>query len=403
MTPRISGGMGKASLIGLLLTSLGPQQGIGFSIVNPSSMQRGWKGYVTDNSSSSSSGSSCIMTVARHHDMETHPEEEDMSPQSNRRDMLARTAAIVASMTLVPTYSALAEDESTTATTATAPMGTDPSHPIIVLGAGGRCGLLCTKVLASKGLYVKAVTRSGRSVLDDDDKFVSYGAGDVTKLESLSATLKDASGVIFAASASKKGGDAAHVDYLGVANTAKACVSNKVPKLAIISSLAVTRPASIGFKITNIFGRIMDYKIAGEYALRDVYSTVSPDTSSYVIVRPGGLADGPAEGASALTLSQGDILSGEVSREDVANVVVSSLLNTKDRDVTLELNNSKGMSKSIPKDLTLSKDDETKLTHTADSYDRLVEGLYSDREMGELFASVVSDYKGTKVEPLDKL
>lgn len=61
---------------------------------------------------------------------------------------------------------------------------------------------------------MKAVTRSGRSVLDEDNKFVTYGAGDVTKPDSLKSAVAGASGVIFAASASKNGGDAAHVDYL---------------------------------------------------------------------------------------------------------------------------------------------------------------------------------------------
>ena len=30
-------------------------------------------------------------------------------------------------------------------------MGSSPDHPIVVLGAGGRCGLLCTQILAKKG------------------------------------------------------------------------------------------------------------------------------------------------------------------------------------------------------------------------------------------------------------
>jgi uncharacterized protein YbjT (DUF2867 family) len=62
---------------------------------------------------------------------------------------------------------------------------------------------------------------------------VSYGAGDVSKYESIRNAIKGASGVIFAASASgkKKGGDPAHVDYLGVYNTAKACLEFGVPKL----------------------------------------------------------------------------------------------------------------------------------------------------------------------------
>ena len=120
-----------------------------------------------------------------------------------------------------------------------------------------KCGLLCTKQLAAQNLHVRAVTRTARSVLEETSDYVTYASGDVTDLASITNAVKDASGVIFAASASKKGGDAAHVDYLGVANTAKACIANQVPKLAIISSLAVTRPQSIGFKITNIFGRIM--------------------------------------------------------------------------------------------------------------------------------------------------
>jgi uncharacterized protein YbjT (DUF2867 family) len=75
------------------------------------------------------------------------------------------------------------------------------------------------------------VTRSGRTFLQDP--VLSFGVGDVTKYESIKKAIQGASGVIFAASASgtKKGGDPAHVDYLGVYNTAKACLECQVPKL----------------------------------------------------------------------------------------------------------------------------------------------------------------------------
>jgi uncharacterized protein YbjT (DUF2867 family) len=87
------------------------------------------------------------------------------------------------------------------------------------------------EILADKKLYTRAVTRSGRKFLQDP--LVSIGAGDVTKYESIKKAIQGASGVIFVASASgkKKGGDPAHVDYLGVYNTAKACLECKVPKL----------------------------------------------------------------------------------------------------------------------------------------------------------------------------
>ena len=120
-------------------------------------------------------------------------------------------------------------------------------------------GKLCLEILNRQGLYVKGVTRSGRDILmlprqssttttttttenNESDttnsttttlNYVSYGAGDVTKYEQLKSSLTNASAVIFAASASgkNKGGDPAHVDYLGLYNTAKACLECEVPKL----------------------------------------------------------------------------------------------------------------------------------------------------------------------------
>jgi uncharacterized protein YbjT (DUF2867 family) len=94
-------------------------------------------------------------------------------------------------------------------------------------------GKLCTKILVKKKrLYTRAVTRSGKQVLGNDS-FVTYETGDVRSYDSIKQAINGASGVIFAASASgkKKGGDPAHVDYLGVYNTAKACLECGVPKL----------------------------------------------------------------------------------------------------------------------------------------------------------------------------
>lgn len=88
-------------------------------------------------------------------------------------------------------------------------LGQTPDSPIVVLGAGGKVGKLCTQILASKGLYVRATTRSGRQVLEEGSPYVNYAPCDVTNAESLKACLAGASGCIFAASASgkKKGGE----------------------------------------------------------------------------------------------------------------------------------------------------------------------------------------------------
>jgi hypothetical protein len=174
---------------------------------------------------------------------------EDEVSFSDRRDLFRKaaitaiTAASFGASSLFPGVSLAADGN----------IGTDPDHPIAVVGAGGKCGLKCVELLAEKGLYTRAITRSGREVLSAPSQFVSYAPGDVKDLASLKAAVKDASGVIFAASASgkKKGGTPEAVDYLGVYNTAKACIDCAVPKLVVISAATVTRPDSIGFKATN--------------------------------------------------------------------------------------------------------------------------------------------------------
>jgi NAD(P)H-binding len=193
-------------------------------------------------------------------------------------------------------------------------LGSTPEHPIVVLGAGGKTGKLCTQVLAKKRLYCRAVTRSGRQTLEGSSSFVSYVIGDVSDYESTRAAIKGADGVIFAASASGKPkgrGDPAHVDYLGAYHTAKACLEENVPKLVLISAGAVTRPDSAGFVALNVLTKfligenIMGYKAAGEQALRNAYATASTN-GGYTIIRPGGLSDSEALGASKIHISQGD-------------------------------------------------------------------------------------------------
>jgi NAD(P)H-binding len=289
-------------------------------------------------------------------------------------------------------------------------IGSSPDSPIVVLGAGGKVGKLCSQILAQKGLYTRAVTRSGSPVLSQDSsKFVSYVAGDVTKPDTLAQALQGASGVIFAASASgaKRGGDPAHVDYLGAYNTAQACLQAKVPKLVLISAGTVTRPDSAGFKATNFFvkyvygDRIMDYKSAGEAAMRDLYKDAPPGVA-YAVIRPGGLNEKPSVGPSKVHVSQGDVYSSEVTREDVALVSVATLLKGKATDfVTFELNQVEGLGKA-QNDLP---DLPSELVHAgAPSFDALLDGLLTDAQMQQKYPDIVnSAFRGSGIEPISKL
>lgn len=287
--------------------------------------------------------------------------------------------------------------------------GSSRDKPIVILGAGGRVGKLCTQLLADRGLYVRATTRSGRPVLDNDSSYVSYAPADVTKFDSVNEALAGATGCIFAASASGKnaGGEPPAVEFLGAYNTGKACLANNVAKLVLISSTAVTRPKSLGFKATNfsvkfsIGDRVMDAKIAGEAAIRDLYAD-SSGPAAYCIVRPGGLQNRPeSAGPQNVHVSQGDVYASEIGRIDVAETCVAALLKGKATDnTTLEVNLVEGLIKcqrGLP-------DLPPELIHAgAPSFDALLNGLLTDSEMKQKYPEVLNDFRGDGLPPLEKL
>uniref|UniRef100_A0A7S1TY36 NAD(P)-binding domain-containing protein n=1 Tax=Phaeomonas parva TaxID=124430 RepID=A0A7S1TY36_9STRA len=79
------------------------------------------------------------------------------------------------------------------------------------------------------------------------------------------------------------------------------------------------------YKFTNLFGKIMDYKIKGEDELRGLYAAKGDPKLTYTIVRPGGLTEEPLKGVKGIALNQGDEFIGRIGREDVAAVCVEAI------------------------------------------------------------------------------
>jgi len=163
-------------------------------------------------------------------------------------------------------------------------------------------------------------------------------ACDVTKPETLTSTIQGSKAVIFAASASKAGGTAAAVDNTGLVNVAKACIECNVPRLVIVSSGGVSKPDSPVYLFLNIFGNIMEEKIRGEDAVREMYKSLPSGKNglSYTVVRPGGLTTDPPRGVAAVELNQGDTKSGRISRADVAAICVECLSSDAAAGTTFE-------------------------------------------------------------------
>jgi uncharacterized protein YbjT (DUF2867 family) len=220
----------------------------------------------------------------------------------------------------------------------------DPNNnqqlPFCVIGSNGKTGTKCVQDILSRGMTVKASSRSGiyyetEEALENNTQknpLLLPTICDVTVPSTVDSAVKGCRAVIFAASASKQGGTPSVVDNLGLKNVAAACIANKIPHLVIVSSGGVSKPDSPVYKFLNIFGGIMEEKIKGEDTIREMYANLDNDKDddkqqgglTYTIVRPGGLTEDPIRGVSEIELNQGDMKSGRISRYDVAKLCVEA-------------------------------------------------------------------------------
>ena len=98
------------------------------------------------------------------------------------------------------------------------------------------------------------------------------------------------------------------------------------PKLVLISSLGVTRPYwPIYIMLNTLGGRVMTYKLRGEDVVRSAGTEID-----YTVIRPGRLV--PSEKNiqlkdGELVVDQGDKITGQILREDVARVALHAALN----------------------------------------------------------------------------
>jgi hypothetical protein len=257
--------------------------------------------------------------------------------------------------------------------------GTSPGRPVVVLGAGGQTGKEVVKSLATQGIYTVTMTRSARDPdvkLDPQDKSYIQHYPDpvnVVDADSLTAVLQSvhASAIIFCASSSRLGGSVFDVDDTGVGNAALAAKALNA-RLIVISALAIDRPDSESFKMTNKLGGrlngIMDAKRTGEEKVRRTLSK----SKDYVIVRPGVLTAGKSIGPQDIEVNQGDTIGGGLSRGALAEVTVGALVSGK-RGVTVEVYR-KATATALQPEFKLPSGSES----TSDTYIGLFDSVKSD-------------------------
>jgi len=288
-------------------------------------------------------------------DIRDGSKEDEAAMQSRRRIVSSIVAGVLSSGVVTQHLKhafALPADAATIGAAKTSAIGT-ADRPVVIVGGTGRTGMAVAEMVADPQLgNMNAVTlsRSGR------DPFQIVKLPPATKehlrhneapfdvrepQETISASLKalSPSVVVYAASASRQGGNASDVDDFGVEKVALAC--REIGAIfVLISALAVDRPDSKSFQITNTLGGnyqgIMDAKYNGEVKTRKIFQSAKTD---YVIVRPGVLLNGKSTtGPLGLELNQGDTVGGGLSRDELAGIVVGAIQNR----ASAKRSNSKG-------------------------------------------------------------
>jgi uncharacterized protein YbjT (DUF2867 family) len=127
----------------------------------------------------------------------------------------------------------------------------------------------------------------------------------------------------------------------------KAYGGQNLPKFVLVSSAGVTRPGRPGLnldeeppavRLNDQLGGILTWKLKGEDSLRT-------SKIPYTIIRPCALTE--EAGGKELIFEQGDNIRGKVSREDIAELCVQSLQQTKARNVTFEVKEGNNTIKSV--------------------------------------------------------
>jgi uncharacterized protein YbjT (DUF2867 family) len=185
---------------------------------------------------------------------------------------------------------------------------------ILVAGGHGKIALRLLKLLAAEGHTARGLIRKPEQAADLQAVGAVPVIGDLETEASLSAYVKGADAVVFAAGAGPGSGAARKqtVDLGGAVKLADAALDQGVRRYLMVSSIGAQDPAG------------------GGEAMR-AYLQAKADADAYVvaagldhtIVRPGGLTDDPGTGLVTVSTELGR--RGSIPRDDVAAVLAACL------------------------------------------------------------------------------
>lgn len=206
---------------------------------------------------------------------------------------------------------------------------------ILSIGATGSIGREVVKTAASRGLRVRAFVRDetkAREVLPDAAELF---VGDATSAADLDAATEGIDAVVLTHAAHSPREALETIDY-GIVKTLLEVLKGRKLRIALMTSFGVTAPE----QPQNQELGILDLKRRSERLVRR-------SGHDYTIVRPGWF-DYNADDERSIVFLQGDPLrsgrpeAGRIARDEIARVLVDSLLTAEANRKTLELIAEKG-------------------------------------------------------------
>lgn len=202
---------------------------------------------------------------------------------------------------------------------------TSPHPSVLVLGATGSIGRRVVAVAQQHDLHVLALVRDptrAERLLPGADLV----QGDLEQPATLAQAIRGVDAVVFAHGGPGDPDSARRIDYGGVAAVLHA-LDGARPRLALMTSIGVSRRST--WAGTGSTAQLLDWKRRSERLVR-------ASGAPYTIVRPGWF-DAVGSGDRRLVLTQGDTGNGGIGRDQVAEVLVRSLLSGAAVGRTFEL------------------------------------------------------------------
>lgn len=183
---------------------------------------------------------------------------------------------------------------------------------ITIVGGHGSIAMMMHPMLKERGHRVRGIIRKGKQAGDLQEAGAEPIICDIEETDDISEAVGDVDAVVFAAGAGPGSGAARKwtVDRDGAIKLIDAAKKNGIERYVMISAMGVNNPRG-----NEVFKAYLKAKAEADEALRN-------SGLAYTILKPGRLTDEPGTGKVNLAP---DLSRGEVSREDVAAVIVELL------------------------------------------------------------------------------